>query len=194
MKGSFWLTLIVTLLLSGCSRNIITVMSKETRKNVYQEIPEASKIPVGYAELIVSASLKTVKPGSYPSENGVRGTPAYVLLVNIDGQVTSVSGNMMEENSDPRWPGDPDAGDGIRYLYQKNLLLNAGHHKVFVALPEEGIAVQRDLDLTEASIKVIKLNPIYGSKKPEGKPGLGLFSSSSFKQGIDGFYVTLLSR
>ena len=141
--------------------------------------------------MTIVSSLKTHKPGIYPYGNKVRGTPDYVLLINIDGQKTVIKGDLIEEKTEPKGLSDPEAGEGIRYLFKKDILLKAGTHRLFVALPGERVVVKRELTFKDGTTNILRLEPIYGSSNPEGSPGRGSLSSSSFMAGIVGFWVYL---
>lgn len=166
-------------------------MSQGTRRDIFRETIEDATIPSGYAELTIISSLKTHKPGIYPYGSKVRGTPDYVLMINIDGQNVVVKGRLSEENSEPKGLYDPEAGEGIRYLFKKEILLNAGTHRLVLAVPEERVVVSRELTLKDGTTNTLRLEPIYGSTNPAGSPGRGCLGSSSFMAGIVGFWVYL---
>ena len=191
MKKLMVLILALTASTAGCTKHLIESMNKDTHLGVFQEYSSHNKIPPGYAELTIIASLKTPELGRFADGSKVRGTPDYMLLINIDGQRTLVKGDLRKEISDPKGLDDTEAGEGIRYLFNKELLLKPGDHKLFVALPEDNIAMERELTLTEGSRNVLHIYPIYGFSEPGGTPGHGLFSSSSFMNGITGFWVYL---
>lgn len=50
-----------------------------------------------------------------------------------------------EEACEAGKPKTPETGEGIRYLFKKDLRLTAGVHKVFVAVPEDDVANDRTL-------------------------------------------------
>ncbi len=189
MKNTIYLLSIMTVLMTGCTKHVVNMMSEGTRQDVFQEYTGNGPIPQGYAELTIVSSLKTHKPGIYPFGSKVKGTPEYVLLINIDGQKELVKGYLRKETREPKGLSDPEAGVGIRYLFKKDLLLKAGPHKLFVSLPENSVIVKRELTLEEGKTNTLSLEPIYGSSNPEGNPGHGPFRSSSFIAGIVGFRV-----
>jgi len=83
------------------------------------------------------------------------------LLLNIDGQVVLLRGNLQSENSESSGLVDPEAGDGIRYRFSKNIRLKAGTHRVVVALPDDKIAVAKEITLVEGKMNNLVLEPIY---------------------------------
>lgn len=191
MKNAIFLLSVVTVLLTGCTKEIISMMNQGTRQDVFQEITGNARIPDGYAKLTIVASLKTHKPGIYLFGSKTRGTRDYVLLINIDGQKVEVKGNLREETSEPKGLVDPEAGEGIRYIFKKDVLLKAGPHKLIVALPEERVVVKRELTFKEGTTNILRLVPIYRSTNPSGNPGRGSLSCSSFMAGVVGFWVYL---
>jgi len=138
--------------------------------------------------LCIFATLKTHKPGIY-SASDMHGTPNYKLLLNIDGQAVLLLGNLENENSEPMKLVDPEAGDGIRYRFSKNLRLKSGTHRIVVALPEDGIAVERVITLVEGNVSHLVVEPIYSTKS--GKRHPGRYGTTSFTEGIRSLRVIL---
>ena len=194
MKNTVFLLSLLMVLMTACNKDVINMMSQGTRQDVFHETSGCVPIPAGYAELTIVSSLKTHKPGIYPFGSKVRGTPDYVLLINIDGQKTVIKGDLTEEKTEPKGLSDPEAGEGIRYLFKKEILLTTGKHRLFVALQGERVVVKRELAFKDGTTNILRLEPIYGSSNPEGSPGRGLLSSSSFMAGIVGFWVYLNDR
>jgi hypothetical protein len=191
MKKFIILILTLATFVAGCEKNITETMYEDTRRGVFQNYIENNPIPQGYAELTVFSSLKTPLPGIYPYGSKIIGTPDFMLLINIDGQKTLVKGDLSKEISEPKGLDDTEAGEGIRYLFKKDLLLKAGVHKLFAALPEDHVAVEKELVLREGTSNTFRIDPIYGSSQPGGTRGRGMFSSSSFMNGITGFWLFL---
>ena len=191
MKKLIILILTLTTITTGCTRDIFQTMNKDTRQGVFQEYIENKPIPPGCAELTVISSLKTPDPGIYPFGSKIRGTRDYMLLIDIDGQKSPIRGDLSKEISEPKGLDSSEAGEGIRYTFKKDLLLKAGVHKLYAALPEDNVAVESEFALKEGTINTLRIYPIYGSSESGGAPGRGLFSSSSFMDGITGFWVYL---
>jgi len=184
--------LIITLALtviSGCANSsaLLKASSTSTRSDVFQETIKGGSIPAGYADITVYASLKTHEPGAFSAKD-VHGTPEYRLLINVDGQSTHLQGTLSEENIDSRRLME-EAGNGIRYRFKKSIRLKAGAHRIVVASPDDGFAVERQIALPEGISSELVLEPIYG--KVPGKQRPGFYGVASFREGLEGFGVTL---
>ena len=161
---------------------------------VFREAFDGVPIPSGYAELTIVLSLKTHKPGIYLFGNKLKGTPDYALLISIDGQKTVIKGELVEEKSDPKGLYDPEAGEGIRYIYEKDLLLKPGKHRLVLAIQGESFVVERELTIKDKTNNILRLEPIYRSSNPAGTHGRGPQTYSSFMSGIEGFWVYMNDR
>ncbi|MSM38579.1 MAG: hypothetical protein GJT30_03005 [Geobacter sp.] len=148
-------------------------------------------VPEGLSALRVTASIKTHKPGIH-SVSDIHGTPDYKILLNIDGEVLKLSGQLHEENSEPKKLSDPETGDGIRYVFQENLRLKAGHHSIVVTLQNDDIEVHKTMTLEAGSMNNLVLEPIY--RAVPGKKRLGLYGTPSFTEGLKGFALLLNGR
>ncbi len=186
-KTAVVITLIMALgILTGCAGNqgLIKPMSTSTRQDVFQDYSAATPIPPGYACLRISSSLKTHLPGIY-SEKDIHGTPEYKLLVNIDGQAVQLVGSLREERREPHPLHDPEAGHGMRYHFQTELHLKSGMHKIFISLPFDDVAVNREIDLTAEKCNILLLDPVY--RLARDKQRIGFYTHTSFQGGIRGF-------
>ncbi|KAF0215405.1 MAG: hypothetical protein FD174_4144 [Geobacteraceae bacterium] len=181
--------LFVVATLAGCAGNgeMIKAMSMNTRQDVFQELSAATPTPLGYSDLRIVSSLKTHMPGIYSAKD-IHGTPEYMLLINVDGQAVQIAGSLRTATREPQTLRDPEAGEGMRYLFQKELRLKPGRHRIFASLPFEGIAVERVIELAEGSRNTLVLEPVYGSAPEKQRPGF--YGVRSFKEGIRGFWVT----
>ena len=146
--------LLSALIMPGCATKKIAVMSLEVRNDVFQEITHKESVPAGYAELTVVSTLKTRKPGDCLWIKTSHGTPEYMLLLNIDGQTARLKGNLAEDKT-TGGPWNPEAGEGIRYFFMIKLLLKPGLHKVFAALPEDGVSFDREMTLMGGSNNIL---------------------------------------
>lgn len=180
-------------LLSGCAESsaLIKANSTSLRTDVFEELTGTAIASQGYADLRVMATLKTHKPGIFSAKD-IHGTPDYKLLLNIDGQAVQLQGTLRSENSEPMKLVDPEAGDGIRYRFSKNIRLKAGTYRVVVALPDDGIAVERTINLAEGGENDLVLEPVYRSSLGRRRPGVS--SSSSFLEGIVSMRLILNGR
>lgn len=179
------LSLLAVVVLNGCATNpeLIRVASIGMRSDIFQELPDGGSIPKGYADLRIVSSLKSHRPGIY-SIKDIHGTPEYRMLLNIDGQATRIQGNLREENSESRGLRDPEAGEGIRYQFSKNLRLKAGSHKIVIAILEDEIAVEQEIALADGSRNSLVLEPSYRSTATKRRPGF--YGETSFKEGLKG--------
>jgi hypothetical protein len=176
--------------LGGCANNanLIKESSVSTRTDVFEETPAEGKVPEGYADLLIIASLKTHKPGIFSSSDR-HGTKDYRLLANIDGQSITLSGSLVMEDNGTREMRDPEAGEGIRYLFSKRVRLKAGAHGVVIALPDDDVAVEVEIELAEGSRNTLHLEPLYGLKREKQRPGF--YGDTTFSEGIREFRAFL---
>ncbi|MDA8428273.1 MAG: hypothetical protein M0T70_03355 [Geobacteraceae bacterium] len=190
MKKTSLLLMLSLMVLSGCAESsaLIKANSTSLRTDIYEELVNGATAPQGYVDLRVSATLKTHRPGIFSAKD-IHGTPDYKLLLNIDGQAVLLQGTLQKENSEPMKLVDPEAGDGIRYRFSKNLRLKAGLHKLVVALPDDEIAVAREITLNEGDRNNLVIEPVYSTKPGKRRPGM--YSTTSFTEGIRSLNVTL---
>jgi hypothetical protein len=184
------LLIMAVTLVNGCVNNsaLIRTSSTSIRNDIFQELSNGGPVPAGYADVRITLSLKTHKPGIY-SARDIHGTPEYRLLINVDGQAVLLHGSLQKENSEPRGLRDSEAGEGIRYQFNKKLRLNAGTHKVVIAFPADDLAVEREIYLPEGSNNSLVLEPVYGATPGMQRPGF--IGATSFEKGIKGFWVVL---
>lgn len=192
-KARIIATLVIALglgILTGCAGNqgLISSMRNSTRQDIFQEFAAVTPIPSDYADLRIVSSLKTHRPGIY-SIKDIHGTPEYRLLINIDGQATQIPGDLREEITEKRGVRDPEAGEGIRYKFNKNLRLKAGTHKIVIAILEDEITVEREIILADGSSNTLVIEPVY--RLARDKRRIGFYTTTSFKEGIKGFRVNL---
>lgn len=184
-------TLVMALgILTGCAGNqgLIKAMNTSTRQDVFQEPSAATPIPSGYADLRIISSLKTHMPGIY-SYKDIHGTPEYKLLVNIDGQAVQLVGSLREERREQHSLRDPEEGQGIRYLFQKELRLKSGLHNLFLSLPFDEVTVVREITLADGSSNTLALEPVYSLARDKRR--IGFYTTTNYKEGIKGFWVSL---
>lgn len=176
--------------LGGCANSpaLIKASSINTRTDVFEELADGGQTPPGYADVRLTATLKTHHPGIY-SVSDPHGTPDYKLLLNIDGQVELVGGSPQSESTGPTNQLDPEAGAGVRYRFSKNLRVKVGKHKVVLALPGDDLAIERQITLTEGSRNSLILEPVY--RQPPGKRRPGFYGVTSFSEGIKGIRLLL---
>lgn len=190
MKKASLLLMLSLMVLSGCAESsaLIKANSTSLRTDVYEELTNGATAPQGYVDLRVSASLKTHRPGIFSAKD-IHGTPDYKLLLNIDGQAVLLQCTLQKENSEPMKLVDPEAGDGIRYRFSKNLRLKAGLHKLVVALPDDEVAIAREITLKEGDHNNLVVEPIYSTKPGKRQPGT--YTTTNFREGIRSLRIML---
>ena len=193
MKKTVLLLMMSLMVLGGCAESsaLIKANSTSMRTDIFEELTNGGIAPQGFTDLRVIATLKTHKPGIY-SASDIHGTPDYKLLLNIDGQTVLLRGSLQSENSESRGLVDREAGDGIKYRFSKSLRLKAGIHRIVVALPDDVIAVKREITLVEGDVNNLVVEPIYN--KTPGKWRPAAYSKTSFKEGIREIRLMLNSR
>jgi hypothetical protein len=188
-KMNLMLLIMALMVINGCAESsaLIKASSTSMHTDVFQELSNGGLVPPGLADLRIASSLKTHKPGIYSGKD-VHGTPEYRLLINIDGQAVQLQGSLHEENIEPRWLRDPEAGKGIRYGFGRDLRLKAGTHRVVIAIPSDDVAVERKITLADGSDNSLKVEPIYRGTANSRRPGF--YGQTSFSEGITGLRVT----
>jgi hypothetical protein len=191
MKKIFLAMTVSLAALSGCVENsaLIKTGSSSLQSGVFRELSSGGVVPQGYADMRITSSVKTHLPDSFPYEKNSHGTPDYRLLVNIDGQALRLSGDLQTENTEARGMRDPEAGAGVRYGFSKTLRLKAGTHKIIVALPDDNVAAEREITLSEQSSNNLAVEPGYGAASGQRRPGFT--GSTSFKEGVKRLWLSL---
>lgn len=181
IRTSSWLWIACIALLAGCggTGELIKQRSVSLRPGVYREVQDKTPVPSGYADLRIIFSVKTHKSSFHVLENGTKGTPDYVVVLNIDGQAEKLKGALTEENTLDERPRTPETGNGIRYRFRKDLRLTAGNHKVFVAVPEDEVAAEVEILLEDGTRNELALEPVYSTGKRFGKRSPNFYSHLS---------------
>jgi hypothetical protein len=125
----------------------------------------------------------------YSCDVQTHGTPGYQLVINIDGQVLRLNGNPRPEHTEQTLARKPEEGEGIRYRYQTVLKIAAGPHRIIVALPDDGVAIEKTVGLDDGKKNILQIAPIYGSARINRKPAM--YGGSSCMEGVRGFTVSL---
>lgn len=186
------LYMMVLLLVTGCaeSASLIKASQNSLRTGVFEEVVAAKPFEKGYADLYLFATVKTHKPGVYSAAD-LHGSPDYKLLLNIDGQAVFCEGGGVPENREPMKLIDPESGNGIRYRFSKSLRLKAGKHRVVAALPYDGVAIEREVTLTEGGANRLVLEPVYRDAAGKRRPGV---PTTCFTQGVRSLSLSLNGR
>jgi hypothetical protein len=191
MMKRIWMPLLAGMVLAGCAGNGELLKRAEIpeRSNIYTVISPAILPEQGSADLTIRASVKTHSAGQFLLGKDPHGTTDYVLLVNIDGEPLRIPGAPAIEEGFSDAERHPEAGDGTRYLFRAHLRLKAGSHRVIVALPEDRVAIQRDILLDERTDSLLEVSPSYYSDRRQTGPGSA--GATSFREGISGLELML---
>lgn len=183
--------LMISLLGCGTTAKDIKERSQSYRANVFTEVKGNEPIPMGFAELIIKANIKTHDEGYYvlESKESIHGKEKYPFLLNICGQasrwdVEGIKDIKPAYDADGKTSRDPEAGEGYKYVLEKKLRLAAGTHRVYFGLPEDKYATEFEVALKDGEAATLELRPVYRTKKiPTRIP--------SFMMGIDKYEVFL---
>ncbi|MCM0082209.1 hypothetical protein L4X63_11465 [Geomonas sp. Red32] len=173
----------------GCAgRGAVNRTGAGTGGEVFREVTPGEKVPRGYADLEITLSMKTHRPGLYSGEDR-HGTGEYQLQVDLDGEPLRLSGSLWEEKVEPNALRDPEGGEGIRYYFTKTVRVKAGDHQVVVALPADDLSVDREITLAGGTSNRLTLEPVY--REAAGAARSAPHGSASFKEGMRGFWISL---
>ena len=176
-------------LMSGCATGLTNQATTNSRSDVFR-VANGGTVQEGDSELNISGSLKTHRNFEYPLNfPHSHGTADYRLILNIDGQSHVVSAQLKEETLVNYAPGDPEEGFGIRYLFRERFHLPAGRHRIILSLPDDGIAVSREIDLDAGSVNSLVIGPDYNVNGSARKTMVK--RNSDFRAGIKGLRLTL---
>lgn len=183
----------IAILLAGCAHDagLVQQSTISSRSGVFQGISGIETAGPGTI-LTITESLKTPKPGIYPYGVQTYGTPDYKLVVNIDGQALWLDGKPRPEYIEQTLAHNPDEGDGIRYRFAAILKISGGEHHVIVALPDEGVALEKTVTLEEGRENFLHIEPVYGGVTVRSRPAH--YGGTSFIEGIHGFMMNLNGR
>ena len=161
--------------MTGCALNteLIRRGSVSPRNDVFTEVVADAEVPRGYALLRISTSVKT--PLAWEPKSGLS------QIINIDGQALQMTDAGKEEYSDASGLRDPEAGRGVRHVFRVNLMLKAGTHSLIAALPDKGVAVIREITLSDETRNFLQIEPQYRTlPATRGIP----YNGTSYKEGI----------
>lgn len=176
----------------GCVKNsdIVKAAGVSSRQDAFQILNEISTIPPGYADVKLTASFKLHEPGVYPLESvKTHGAPDYTLIVNIGGQAAVLRGETRGENLSHLSGAGSESGEGIRYNFDRLLRMKAGRHKLVIALPDDAVALEHEIEVVEGSLNILAITPVYGGKTMWPRPWE--IDKTHFSRGIAGIRVSL---
>jgi hypothetical protein len=159
---------------AGCSTTVkgMHQISQSARTDVFVELEDGEPIPGGFADLMITANIKTPLAGYYVLEpkESLHGKPGYPFLINIDGQVAlwkidGVIDNKPAYDKDGKTSFDPEAREGMKYALTKKVRLKAGPHRMFFGLPEENYYSTVDIVLKNGDSSLIEYKPRYRYKR-----------------------------
>ena len=175
------------LLSCGPALKEISLKSQSERTDVFKEMHEGATIPKGFVDLTITSSIKTHLEGFYllESKSSLHGKPGYPFVLNIDGQAVTWKVDGQEEDTPPYDESgkiSPQGGEGMKYNLEKKILIKAGPHKVFFALPEEELSLRFEFVLQAGHSNVLEFRPVY---RHHGK------QPRHFSHGVSGVEVVL---
>ena len=165
--------ILLVAVLSGCgaAARTIAARSASERSDVFTEVAGNKAAPSGYADVLITASIKTHLAGYYSGESktSAHGKEAYPFLINIDGQAAlwKAEGRKHElpEYVDGQTSKDPEAGEGIKYVLSKTIRLRVGSHKLFFGLPEDDYYREVAINVKAGEALMLEFRPVYKYKK-----------------------------
>jgi hypothetical protein len=141
------------------------------RTDVFVEVKDGEPITEGFADLIITANIKTPLAGYYmlASKRSLHGEPGYPFLINIDGQAVvwkseGVLDSKPAYDKDGKTSLDPEAREGMKYTLNKKVRLRAGSHRIFFGLTEENYYLTVDFVLKDGDSSILEYKPIYRYK------------------------------
>jgi hypothetical protein len=160
----------------GCSSASKEIKAKliSERTDVFHEVRGEGRMPSqGSADLVIKAQVKTNLEGFYilESKNSPHGKPKYSFLFNIDGQSVVWEAKRQKEDAS-FYDGQPDWGEGMRYVLEKRIRLAPGYHRIFFALPGDDYFKEFGITLKGNELTVLELNPIYKTEGRNSRPCL----------------------
>jgi len=182
--------IIIAASVSGCAGNMeaINKPDYDNSQDIAKNSIETPLLSHEYANVYISASLKTHKPGIYIFDNKKHGTDKFELIVHIDGKPVQIKNSTKEEDTSYLHEKYPEAGNGIRYNFRGSIRLRPGNHKIALSIPDDEIFVEKDIYIKGGSSKII-IEPVYRRRKPYRK--IGFVADTSFYEGIKGFKVII---
>jgi len=172
-SASMLMTIIITIsTITGCAGTPRIIGSKlsENVKGVFNEWKENGTLKPGESVLFINTSFKTHAEDIHyfylETKKSPHGKPSYRVLVNIDGQpvVWTMQGaresKPVYNEAGKRIP-HPEAGDGIRYVLDKKLLIAPGKHRVFFSLPDDGYYKEFGINVQKGDGNFLELRPVY---------------------------------
>ncbi|MDD2365398.1 MAG: hypothetical protein PHN84_04475 [Desulfuromonadaceae bacterium] len=152
--------IMVVVSMSGCAgnRNAVTKGGESVRPVVFKEVSDTVVIS-GKALLKIEFPVKNFK--ARIAETYIKHSdPPYTVTINIDGQSVELAYEPMLENLPGDFKKNPEVGTGWKYNFRKELQLEAGKHRVTIAVPLSNVMIEKDVTLNEG-VNHLQLTPVY---------------------------------
>lgn len=184
--------------LAGCGATAkrIAAKSQSERADVFTEVAGTEPVPAGYADVLITAEIKTHREGYYKGGSGscAHGRESYPYLFNVDGQAVlwKAAGKEHELPTDAvegKASRDPEAGTGIKYVLSRKIRFRAGTHAFFFGLPEDNYYTEFVVTLSEGRLHVLDLKPHYWHKHSSTKKPTFLKGVNHYEIMLDGVAV-----
>lgn len=174
-------------LLAGCATNLSKQAAISSRADVFAPAAADSSNVTGKAGLNISASVKTHRQYSCPLDHASsHGTADYKLVVNIDGQAATLDGAPKQETLTDVAHSHPESGEGVRYTFRQRYALAPGEHRIVIALPDDGVAVERKIVVKDGENSLV-IEPVYNQRSG----GKKVMATNDFHEGIKSIKLTL---
>ncbi len=191
-KYTVYVSIVLMLaILSGCGAAARTIAARSTseKSDVFTEVAGNDAAPSGYADVVITANIKTHLERFYKGESkaSAHGKEAYPFLFNIDGQAVlwkaeGKKHELPEYDANGHTSKDPEAGTGIRYVLNKKIRLRAGSHKLFFGMPEDDYYREVVITVKDGETQMLDFKPVYRYKtRPTRIP--------TYMQGVSKFDV-----
>ncbi len=173
--------------LAGCCTTSKEIYSKcqGARADVFAEIKPGEPIHEGFADLLIKANIKTPRAGYYifESKQSLRGKSEYPFIFNIGGQYVTwmAKGKPDTQQRIVDSKRNPEGGEGVKYLLEKRIRLQAGSYKICLVLTEENVQKEIDINLIEGKTNILDFTPVYQRDRVSGY---------TFYKGIHDFRVS----
>jgi len=170
-------------LFAGCaSTETIKRLESQNGQGVFQVLDASTKpLPNGYGDLKISLNLKTRTNNAVLINTTGDGTERYQLLIGINGQTQRLVGKMALESSEYRGSRDPEAGTGVRYIFETTVRLPVGLHTMTFALPGDGVVLEQEWEIKPGENRIV-LQPVYRSKNPHQR--IGFNGDTTYYEGV----------
>lgn len=138
----------------------------------------ANRVSSGSAQLVVTATVRTHKPGVYAAKDP-HGTDRYQLLVKVDGREVRLK------------PSLATSGKAVTYRFVEGMRLAPGRHTIAVALTDDVTARERAFTLADGESATLVVEPVYGAPSEKRRPSS---YRADYLSGVSGLRIRLNGR